>query len=198
MKPNMKQTSWTVRTQVTEPGSREDDGALSGSIDRLRSFGPAIGTILLISEDWQLHENLRSLANINGQMVVRVPGSAGAVTLLRVIRPVAVLLDLDLPNETAWATADLLLKEPVCPPLILLTSRIGQFDMQTVLQAGSLVAKNESPCRLWEIVEESLEMPEVNRAERNSIQSVLLGRLRPSRWAESSPARLNRFWGINE
>jgi CheY-like chemotaxis protein len=108
-----------------------------------------------------------------------------------------VLLDLDLPNETAWEAADSLLKEPHCPAVVLLTARTEQFDAHTAIQAGPLVNKGESPCRLLEVVEEALEKPAVNQAERNAIQRVHIRRLKRSDWAEET-APANRFWGINE
>jgi len=154
-------------------------------------------TILLISRDTQFHGTLRSFANALGLVVVRAERKAGTAAILQATRPVAVLLDLDLPGGAAWEVADLLLNEPGCPAVILLTERTTQFDMETSMRAGSLVGKDESPCRLLEIVQETLAMPEVNQAERNAIQRVLIRWLRPFQWAESN-APAHRFWGINE
>ena len=154
-------------------------------------------TILLISNDTRFHGTLRSFANTLGLMVVRAERKSGTLAILEATKPAAVLLDLDLPGEAAWEVADLLLNEPGCPAVVLLTTRTAQFDTETAIRAGSLVRKDESPCRLLEIVQETLSMPEVNQAERNAIQRVLLRWLRPFEWAEST-APAYRFWGINE
>jgi len=155
------------------------------------------GTILLISDDRQLHDNLRSVANSLGQLVVRAEDPLGAGAVLQATRPVSVLLDLDLPKAAAWETADQLLQEPSCPPLLLLTGRTGQFDMQTALRAGVLISKNETPARLLAAIQEALKLSEINQAERNAIQRVLIRWLKPLAWSIlNTPAQ--RFWGINE
>jgi CheY-like chemotaxis protein len=132
-----------------------------------------------------------------GFVIVRAERKAGTVAILQATRPVAVLLDLDLPGGAAWEVADLLLNEPGCPAVILVTERTAQFDMETSIRAGSLVGKGESPSRLLEIVQEGLAMPEANQAARNAIQRVLIRWLRPFQWAEPT-ASAYRFWGINE
>lgn len=154
-------------------------------------------TILLITKDQCFHEALRALANTLGLLVLQAKGTAGLVPILRATKPMAVLLDLDLPDEAAWQTADVLLNETGCPTVILLTARAGQFDMEAAIRAGSLVSKSEPPHRLLEIIDEALQMPEINQLERNAIQRVLIRRLRPSAWAgPTTPAY--RFWGRNE
>ena len=77
-------------------------------------------TILLISRDTGLHENLRGLANTVGRIVVRLENPAGVVAILHVVRPAAVLVDLDLPKRAAWEVGEALLQEQSCPPLFLL------------------------------------------------------------------------------
>ena len=183
-------------TTFAETEPRGSDLPPSG-LDRSRSSRAGSRTILLISDDTRFHGTLRSFANTLGLMVVRAERKAGAVAILHATKPAAVLLDLDLPGEAAWEVADLLLNEPDCPAVVLLTSRTAQFDTETAIRAGSLVRKDESPCRLLQIVEETLSMPEVNQAERNAIQRVLLRWLRPFEWPEST-APTYRFWGINE
>lgn len=176
----------SIETEYSGLGSRRPDQSNAG-----------IRTILLISRDRQLQESLRSLANSLGHIVVKVERVAGTAAILQATRPAAVLLDLDLPNEAAWETAELLLQEPSCPPVILLTARIEQFDIRTAVHAGSLFNKGESPSRLLKVVDEALELPAANQTERNAIQRVLIGWLKPSRWAGPTTAAY-RFWGIRE
>jgi DNA-binding response OmpR family regulator len=168
-----------------------------GGMDLFHSSPAGCRTILLISSDKWFHENLRSFANTFGLWVVRLEGKAGTVAVMQATKPVAVLLDLDLPRHAAWAVAELLFNELSCPEVILLTGRTERFELRTALQAGALVGKDESPCRLLEIVEEALERPQVNQAERNAIQRLLIRWLRGSEWAEETTAE-HRFWGINE
>jgi DNA-binding response OmpR family regulator len=154
-------------------------------------------TILLISTDTRLYQTLRSLANTVGRMIVRLECPASALPILQAVRPGAVLLDLDLPEDAAWETAEALLHDQTCPPVILLTARSEQFDMRTAIRAGSIIAKSESPSRLLEIVDETLTMQGSAHAERNAIQRILIRWLKPCSWsAPVTPA--HRFWGINE
>ena len=181
MKPNLieMQRPWVRKSVAVSP--RKPDAAR---------------TILLVSEDRQLHENLRSLANTLGHLVVMTKGPVGSVAVLRATRPEAVLLDLDLPRQAAWATADALLQCESCPPLILLTGKTQQFDAETAIRAGSLVDKSEPPSRILAAVAETMELSRVNQAQRNAIQRVLIRWLKPFTWEPADPA--HRFWGINE
>ena len=153
--------------------------------------------ILLISDDASLGENLRFAAARTGRAVVQVDGVADALRKLRAGHPAAVLLDLDLPSQAAWDAADCLLQEESCPPLILLTARSDQFDVNTAIRAGSLIDKSAGPRQLLEAVAQTLAGPSSAQAERNAIQRVMIRWLRPCGW--SVPVTLaHRFTGINE
>lgn len=183
-----------MKTQLVEKRTTEFS---AGGTDRFPSAHVGSRTVLLISNDKRFYESLRSLANKLGLIVVKAECTRGTLAVLRATRPVAVLLDLDSPGGAAWGTADILLNEPGCPAVILLTGRSGQFDLQTAIRAGSLVSKSETPHRLLEIIEKALEMPEDNQTERTAIQRVLIRWLRPLAWEEvTTPAY--RFWRINE
>jgi DNA-binding NtrC family response regulator len=185
-----------MKPHLTEYGIRERE-FLDGIAQLPRSSRAACRTILLISNDRDFHQNLRSRANAVGLLVVRAELAVGTLPILQATKPQAVLLDLDLPDEAAWQTAALVLSEACCPEVILLTARTAQFDMRTAIRAGSLVTKSESPERVLQLIEEKLELPEANRTERNAIQRVLMGWLRPSGW-EGPTTPSFRFWGINE
>lgn len=185
-----------MKPQLAECGTRERE-FLDALAQRPRSSRAACPMILLISNDRGFHQNLRSRANTLGLLVVRAERAVGTLPILQATKPQAVLLDLDLPDEAAWQIAELVLSEPCCPEVILLTGRTAQFDMRTAIRTGSLVSKSESPGRVLQLIEQKLELPEANRTERNAIQNVLLGWLRPSGW-EGPTTPAFRFWGINE
>jgi DNA-binding response OmpR family regulator len=115
-------------------------------------------------------------------LVVRFEGTAGAVSVLRVVRPTAVLLDLDLPGQTAWQVAESLLAERTCPPVILFTASRHQFDVKTAIRAGCLVDRSAGPPRLLEAATEALAMSESARVQRNAVQKVLIRWLKPCYW----------------
>jgi FixJ family two-component response regulator len=194
MKPNLM-TKQHVELEAPESTS---DGKIWVRKGRARVAPPLSNrTILLISDDTLLDQNLRPLANARGRMVVRVNAPAGAVPSLLVVRPAIVLLDLDLPRQAGWEVADALLQERSCPPMLLLTARCEQFDAKTALRAGSLINKTEEPAHLLELVEETLAMPRETQAECNAIQRVLIRWLKPCGWpVPVTPSY--RFWGINE
>jgi CheY-like chemotaxis protein len=167
---------------------------------RKKSISPVeleMKTILLISSDTPFLEALRGFANRVGQLVVHAECLAGAFPILQAVRPRALLLDLDQPKEAAWHTAEDLLGDESCPPVILLTARREQFDMRAARRSGSVVAKTETPSRLLQIVEETVATRNSNHIERNAIQRILIRWLRPRNW--SAPVvPSHRFWGINE
>jgi DNA-binding response OmpR family regulator len=153
--------------------------------------------ILLVSNDTILGENLRRAAEQTGRSVVRAAGLDETLRTARMMQPVAVVLDLDLPLQRAWGIADNLLQEARCPPVILLTGRREQFDVSTAIRAGSLVDKSAGLAKLLEVVAQALALPESNQGERNAIQRIIIQWLRPCAW--SVPATPSyRYWGLNE
>jgi CheY-like chemotaxis protein len=175
--------------------------------------------LLLISDDEILGKNLRDTAEQIRLLVVHsavgrahleiAPHHArrynhaataavgGAVWQLRALRPGAVLLDLDLPYEAAWETADRLLELESCPPLILVTARRGQFDIGTAVRAGTIVDKSAGPAHLLRLASQASAQSGSGQIERNSIQRTFIRWLRPSGWsAPVTPAC--RFLGLNE
>jgi DNA-binding response OmpR family regulator len=181
-----------MRAEFLEPGKRRHETP-TGSTEGFGS--PGLGAILLITEDKKLHEDLRMFANASGRIVVRANFAPGTMAILQAIRPAAVLLDLDLAGDSAWKTAELVLNETNCPPVILLTGRTTPSDMRTAIRAGLLLSKSESPGRILETVQQELGIPPVNQAERNAMQRVLIRWLRPSERVEASTSS---FLGINE
>jgi CheY-like chemotaxis protein len=165
-----------------------------GSSARLETVNRAI---LLISNDAAVGERLRQAADQTGHSVVQAAALEGAFKAVRSEQLAAAVLDLDLPSHRAWKIADDLLQEAGCPPLVLLTGSIAQFDMRTAMQAGSLVDKSASPARLAEAVNQAIGLSPSNLLERNAIQRVVIQWLRPCGWsAPVTPAY--RFWGLNE
>ena len=170
------------------------------SVEALHRFRPVQAesrTVLLISNDKGLHEDLRSLANEVGLMVAKLDRILGTAEVLQAVRPSVVLLDLDLPGEVAWKMADMLLNEPECPAVILLSGRTGNLAMQSATRAGLLVRKGESADRLLKIIEETLEMSGRHQAQANRLRRELIRWLRPAVWEPDSGCHF-RFWGINE
>ena len=153
--------------------------------------------ILLISDDAVVAESLRRAAEQAGRAVVRAAGLGETLRTAHMVRPVAVVLDLDLPSHGAWEIADRLLQEAGCPPVVLLTGRRDQFDVSTAIRAGSLVDKSDGLAKVLEAVEQALALPDSNRGERNAIQGITIQWLRPCAW--SAPVTPTyRFWGLNE
>ena len=185
-----------MKTRFKETRKRANEFSVDG-FHRFHSLQAASRTILLVSNDTVLHENLRSVANEAGLMVVKADPAAGTVDVLQVVRPSAVLLDLDLPDEAAWKRADTLLNEPDCPAVILVTGRTGHLAMEGAIRAGLLVGKGDSPDRFLQIIKEAMEMPRPDQAQRNVLRRELIRWLRPST-LELDSGSVYRFWGINE
>jgi len=153
--------------------------------------------LLLLSEDEDLCWNLLMAASHAGRKLVRGHPAADGSQMLRIVKPEAVLLDLDLPEETAWMTADALLQEEGCPPVILLTSNARQSDFDTAIQAGFLIQKAMEPAKLFELVEQKLQSTKAVQREQNAMQRIVIRWLKPCGWSVRVTP-LKRFWGINE
>src|SRR5438445_1426413 len=99
--------------------------------------------------------------------------------MLRIVKPEVVLLDLDLHEELAWVTADALLQDENCPPLVLLTSNGKQSDFDTAIQAGCLIEKTIEPMRLLAVVEQKLVSTRADQREQSGIQRLVIRWLKP-------------------
>jgi ActR/RegA family two-component response regulator len=158
---------------------------------------PRMRTLLLISDDARFYKELRPAANAASLLAVRTSGGPSVPSVVQVLRPAVVVLDLDLPAESAWGTADLLLQEKNCPPVVLLTGRSERFDVSTAIQAGSLVDKSAGAGRLLEVAGDTLASIGASQAEQNAVQRIVLRWLKPYGGGLSAAPAL-RFWGINE
>lgn len=185
-----------MKTRFEKTRTHADEFSVDG-FSRFHRLHTESTTILLISNDRGLHENVRSLANKAGLKVVKVDRAGSAVGALQTVRPSSLLLDLDLPNEAAWETADILLNEPDGPVVILITGRTGRLDMQSAMRAGLLLSKGDSSDRLLKIIEEAMEMPRSALAQQNALRREFIRWLRPPAWLADSTSAY-RFWGINE
>jgi CheY-like chemotaxis protein len=213
-----------MKLKLTEPPHREEAVIVEVSVkqnpaptnctpkaapDGVASCGPSADksggtetprrecTLLLVSHDLVFGQNLRSVAELNGRRIVRVEEAGETFRTLRATRPEAILVDLDLPADAGWSTAERLLEENNCPPVLLFTGRTTRFDLGIAIRAGSIIDKSTDPNRLLEMVERVVSAPRPAQAERSAIQRVVVLRLKPVNW----PARETqsyRHWGINE
>jgi hypothetical protein len=103
----------------------------------------------------------------------------------------AVLFDLDHPS--AWAAVDSLLQDRNAPPLLLATSRGGQVDFKTAIEAGVLIDKRADPDIVLALVDSAHE----DHHDRSAMQRLLVRWLKPYTAPVHGPA-LRRYWGINE
>ena len=180
-----------------------NSSALMRQPGRMPGNSPAHCTIpekrplLLLSEDEVFWWSLLTAASRVGRRLIRGHPAADGPQTLRIVKPDAVLLDLDLSEEGAWLAADSLLEDEGCPPLILLTSQEKQSDFDTAIQAGCLIEKTVSPTKLLELVEQRLQSTRTARQKQKAMQRLVIRWLKPCSWSVHI-APLNRFWGINE
>jgi len=154
-------------------------------------------SLLLFSDDEMFSQELLTAASEAGRTLARKRGAADVPRTLRLLKPAAVLLDLDSPAEAAWNAADSLLQDANSPPLLLVTSRTDHVDFKTAVQAGSLIDKRERPARLLELANATLESSASEHRERNAMQRLVIRWLKPCNWSPQV-IPLRRFWGINE
>jgi CheY-like chemotaxis protein len=154
------------------------------------------GVLLWMSDDVEWHWRLLTAAEAADWTLMRVAEAAETFRSLRVNRPAAVLLDLDISTGAAWETAERLLQEANCPPIILLTGRTKQPDLRLAVGCGSIVDKVTEPDGILRLAEQLLAAPRAIRAERTALQRLSILRLNPFNRPVSMPAY--RDFGINE
>jgi CheY-like chemotaxis protein len=154
-------------------------------------------TVLVISHDVLFVERLCRIGKGQALTIVRAKDSDRALEELRTAQPIAVLLDLDLACNAAWGIADRLLQEESCPQLVLLTARVGHFDLEAASRAGSVIDKATEPSWLLDVLSRRALEPSSAQVARNAIQRVVIRWLRPCEWPLAA-IRVHRWWGINE
>jgi hypothetical protein len=152
--------------------------------------------IVSISGDMEFDRRLRMLAMQTGQVVIRVESVDDALRIVDADCAGIILLDLDSMGRTALEMAGDLLRNPLCPPVILLTGKGEQFDLRMTVFAGSVLEKSTDTYRILKLLRTILEGWSAGSDPFGSQRGM-------ARWEESvdQPAPgmpPKRFWGIND
>jgi len=152
--------------------------------------------IVSISSDMEFDRRLRMLAMQSGQIVIRVESMDDAVRIVDSDCCGIILLDLDSMGRTALEMAGDLLRNALCPPVILLTGKGEQLDLRMTVFAGSVLEKSTDTLRILKLLKTILEgwsaTGEPPAAQRGII------RLNESGEAPMPGVPKNRLWGVEE
>jgi hypothetical protein len=163
-----------------------------GTCDRRRELSvPQPCSLLVITVDDPFWAKLLDGASAAGGDLVRLRDANDSARTLHQFKPIAVLLDLDHPS--AWTAVDSLLQNKNAPPLLLATSRSGQVDFKTAIEAGVLIDKRSDPVMVLALAESAHE----DHHDRIAMQRLLIRWLKPYSAPVHGPP-LRRYWGINE
>jgi len=113
--------------------------------------------IVSISNDIEFDRRLRMLAMSTGQIVIRVETVDDALRIVDADCCGIILLDLDSMGRTALELAGDLLRDPLCPPVILLTGKGQQFDLRMTVFARSVLEKSMDTYRILNLLKMILE-----------------------------------------
>ena len=165
--------------------------------DQVRPQAAPQLAILLVSEDPELSRRLRNLAGLIGFDLLQ-PRSLTETTRALVRHScAAVLLDLDSTGLPVWDVAERVLLDETAPPLILLTARKHDRELNAAVQAGVVAEKPAKTAQVAEMVGRILLEPGSAEPEKRARQKVLIRWLKPCSWSVPvGPAY--RWWGINE
>lgn len=152
--------------------------------------------IVSISSDMEFDRRLRMLAMQSGQVVIRVESTDDALRIVSSDCCGIILLDLDSMGRTALEMAGDLLRDPLCPPVILLTGKGDQLDLRMTVFAGSVLEKSTDTYRILNLLKTILEGWSSGPDQVVSQHGIV-------RWEESADgpvpnAPAKRFWGIDE
>jgi ActR/RegA family two-component response regulator len=182
--------NWMASNRVQDQPTVVETGSKQGMAIRDR-------IILSVTDDMEFDKRLRMAAVARGQVVIRVDSMDAALRTVRTGCCGVALLDLDLAGQLAWKTADGLLQDAKCPPVVLLSGPSEQLDLKTAVQAGSILDKFGEAELILKAVKDILDSPRSVRASRNATQRALVRWLSPCTWPISGAPPL-RYWGINE
>jgi hypothetical protein len=145
-----------VMQRVEERKENADDCEDSKDVKRTKR---AIKTrvIVSVSNDIEFDRRLRVLAMQTGQIVIRVESVDDASRIVDADCCGIILLDLDSMGRGAMELARDLLRDPLCPPVVLLTGKGEQLDLRMTVFAGSVLEKSTDTGRIMNLLKAILE-----------------------------------------
>jgi hypothetical protein len=192
--PGAIQAPATQRAPGCKEGARNGHEAVAEKMPKRIAIKTRV--IVSISGDMEFDRRLRVLAMQSGQIVIRVESMEDAMRVVDSDCCGVILLDLDSMGRSALETAGDLLRDPLCPPVILLAGKGEQLDLRMTVFAGSVLEKSTDTRRILKLLKMILEGWSFG-PEREPSQGCII------RWEESSEGLVprvpvKRFWGINE
>jgi len=116
-----------------------------------------VARILVVDDDAVVRELLRLNFELEGHEVLEADGGDGALAILRLDHPDAVLLDVMMPAPNGFEVCSMVRADPdiAATPVVLLTARALSADRMRGLDAGAdaYVTKPFDPLELVELVE---------------------------------------------
>lgn len=176
------------RAQGCSETARNRPGAGGKTSPRRLSIKTRV--IVSISTDVEFDRRLRMLAVQSGQIVIRVESAEDARRIVDADCCGIILLDLDLVGRSALEMAGDLLREPLCPPVILLTGKEEQQGLRMTVFAGSVLEKSTETCQILELMKTILKGWSSGAEQFPSPRGI-------SRWEESGDGPAKRFWDID-
>ena len=152
--------------------------------------------IVSVSSDLEFDRRLRVLAVQSGQILIRVESMEDASRIVDSDCCGIILLDLDSMGRSALETAGDLLRDPLCPPVVLLTGKGEHLDLRMTVFAGWVLEKSTDTFRILNLLKTILQRWSSGPEREPSRHEII-------RWEEASEGTIprfpaNRFWGINE
>jgi FixJ family two-component response regulator len=170
------------------------DRKLQTSLQPPRS---AITRLLVASNDTSVVECVVRALSSKSCVIVRIASSTEAVKHLVRLNPVATVVDLDLPGEEGWNTAERLLARHPAMPLVLLTGRTEDFTLASIIATALVLPKPVNAGRLRQTLEAAMSGSPARQEREQTRQHEMLRYARPLHSPEPVPHPY-RHWGLNE
>lgn len=157
----------------------------------------AITRLLVASDDTSVVECAVRAFSSESCVIVQTASSTGAVEHSDRLHPVATVVDLDLPGEEGWNTAERLLARHPALPLVLLTGRTEDFTLASIIATALVLPKPVNTDRLRQTLGAAVSSPPARQEQQQTRQHEVLRYARPFHSADRVP-HAYRHWGINE
>lgn len=99
---------------------------------------PAPRTILHVEDNFDNRLLVRRLLNASGYKLVEAENAAGAMNVLKTLRPDLILMDINMPDIDGYTLTSQIKSFPhlLAVPVIAITANVMKGDRERTLQAG--------------------------------------------------------------
>ncbi len=160
--PNLHADLLDASSATDADGTSEDDGVEPAMTDQDESdeTSAGMGTVLVIDDDTTVHDLMRRVLVREGYRVVTASGGREGLEKARRCRPLAITVDLIMPDLDGWATMQALKDDPELAEIpVIMISMLDRQNLGYALGVADYLPKPVERNRLLQVLRRVQDQP---------------------------------------